>query len=133
MAYKDVELGDELPEAHPDVSLERVREFVKSSGMDFPRFTDHEQARKEGLPGAVVPGIMSQGILAVMIHGWAPGCTIKKLDTLFRSPILVGSSPVCTGAVTNTDDDNHTIEIDLTITADTGQTAVIGSALVELN
>ena len=74
MRIDDVELGDELPEERPDVSLETVRRFVKAAQMDFPRFTDHEHARAEGLPGAVIPGIMSQGQLAAMIHRWAPGC-----------------------------------------------------------
>ena len=31
MRTEDVELGDELPEEHPDVSLETVRRFVKSA------------------------------------------------------------------------------------------------------
>ena len=51
MRIEDVELGDELPEERPDVSLETVRRFVKAAQMDFPRFTDHEAARAEGLPG----------------------------------------------------------------------------------
>jgi acyl dehydratase len=130
--YEDVELGDDLPEETPDVSLDRVKQFVKSARLDFPRFTDHEFARREGLPGAIVPGIMSQALLSAMIHRWAPGCRVKKLDTVFRSPIVVGSSPKCSGAVTDTDDDHRTVEIDLTIVTDTGQTSVIGTAVVEL-
>ena len=106
MADGDViELGDELPEERPDVSLETVRRFVKAAQMDFPRFTDHEHARAEGLPGAVIPGIMSQGHLAAMIHRWAPGCDIVVLDTIFRTPMVVGTPVVCRGAVTNVEDD----------------------------
>jgi acyl dehydratase len=130
---EDVELGDELPTTQPDVSLERVTLFVSTAGMAFGRFTDHEQARREGLPGAIVPGIMSQGLLAAMVHAWAPGSRIRKLDTVFRSPILVGSSPRCAGAVTDTDDDTRTVEVDLTITTEAGATGVLGTALVELD
>jgi hypothetical protein len=36
-----------------------------------------------------------------------------------------------TGAVTDTDDDNQTVELDLTIVAEDGRTGVIGTALVE--
>ena len=50
MRFSEVELGDELPESHPDISLEKVRKFVGAAGMNFPRFTDHEFARSEGLP-----------------------------------------------------------------------------------
>ena len=47
---EDVDLGDELPEERPDVSLETVRRFVKAAQMDFPRFTDHEHARARACP-----------------------------------------------------------------------------------
>jgi len=129
---EDVDLGDELPEERPDVSLETVRRFVKAAQMDFPRFTDHEAARSEGLPGAVIPGIMSQGQLAAMIHRWAPGCSILVMDTVFRTPMIVGTSVVCRGAVTGINDDG-TIEIDLTIISETtGATGVLGTAHIRL-
>jgi acyl dehydratase len=130
MRIEDVELGDELPEERPDVSLETVRRFVKAAQMDMPRFTDHEAARAEGLPGAVIPGIMSQGQLAAMIHRWAPGSEVVRIDTVFRTPMVVGTSVVCRGAVTGINDDG-TIEIDLTIISEaSGATGVLGTALV---
>jgi acyl dehydratase len=129
---EDVELGDELPEERPDVSLETVRRFVRAAQMDFPRFTDHEAARAEGLPGALIPGIMSQGQLAAMIHRWAPGSEILVLDTVFRTPMVVGTSVVCRGAVTGVNDDD-TVEIDLTIISEeSGATGVLGTAHVRL-
>lgn len=132
MHIEDVELGDELPEERPDVSLETVARFVKAAQMDFPRFTDHEAARAEGLPGAVIPGIMSQGQLAAMIHRWAPGCEILRIDTVFRTPMVVGTPVVCRGAVTGINDDD-TIEIDLTIMSEaSGATGVLGTAHVRL-
>jgi len=127
----EIELGDELPEERPDVSLETVRRFVKAAQMDFPRFTDHEHAKAEGLPGAVIPGIMSQGHLAAMIHRWAPGCDIVELDTIFRTPMVVGTPVVCRGAVTDVDGD--LVELDLTIVSEgTGATGVLGTAKVRL-
>jgi acyl dehydratase len=128
----DVELGDELPEERPDVSLDTVRRFVKAAQMDFPRFTDHDAARAEGLPGAVIPGIMSQGQLAAMIHRWAPGSSILRIDTVFRTPLIVGTPVVCRGAITGINDDD-TIEIDLTILGEaSGATGVLGTAHVRL-
>lgn len=130
--YEDVELGDDVPEEVPDVSMDKVTKFVQVANMRWGRFTDHEFARKEGFPGAIVPGIMSQGILAAMIHRWAPGCRVLKIDTVFRTPMLVGSRPVCRGAVTDTDDDARTVEIDLTIVTEKGETSVLGTAIVQL-
>jgi len=130
--YEDVDFGDELPEVTPDVSMETVRRFGDVTGMTFWRFTDHEKARASGLPGAIVPGIMSQGILVALIHRWAPGAKVHKIDTIFRAPIVVDSAPVCRGVVTDMDDEARTIEIDLTICNEAGETRVLGTALVEL-
>ena len=98
--FDDVKFGDELPECVPNVGMDMVRRFGDTTGMTFWRFTDHEKARESGLPGAIVPGIMSQGILVALIHAWAPDCVVHKIDTIFRAPIVVDSQPVCRGVVT---------------------------------
>jgi acyl dehydratase len=130
--YDEVDFGAELPAFEPDVSLENVRRFVKAAGMGFGRFTDHAEARAQGLPGAIVPGIMSQGILAALIHRWAPGAAIEKIDTVFRAPILVDSHPVARGVVTDKNDETRQVEIDLTIQNEAKETRVVGTATVKL-
>jgi acyl dehydratase len=127
-----VEFGEELPALEPDVSLENVKRFVRAAGMSFERFTDHEAARREGLPGAIVPGIMSQGILAALVHRWAPGARILRIDTVFRAPVLVGSRPRATGVITDKDDARHTVQIDLTIQNEAHESPVVGTATVAL-
>jgi acyl dehydratase len=132
MRFEDVEFGQELPEMVPDVSRETVRSFTRTAGMDFARFHDDEAARREGLPGAIVPGIMSQGILAALIHRFAPEGRILALDTTFRAPLRVGSKPVCRGVVTDLDPATRSLEIDLTLADEAGETRVVGTARVEL-
>lgn len=129
---REVELGAELPSYEPDTSMEQVRRFGAVTGMTWGRFTDHEEARKQGLPGAIVPGIMSQGILVAMIHAWAPGCRITRIDTIFRAPLVVDQRATCRGVVTETDMDAGRLEIDLTIDGENHETRVIGTATVEL-
>ena len=131
-SFGPVELGDELPDLHPDVSLAKIVRFAQTAQMQANRFTDHEKARAEGLPGAIVPGIMSQGMLAAMIHAWAPACQIEQIDTVFRAPVLADSEPVCRGVVTDTDAGRQTVHIDLTIENERGETRVMGTATVRL-
>ena len=131
LSFEDIELGDELAVVHPDVSMTNVKKFCDAAKHSFERFIDHDAARAEGFPGAIVPGIMSQGLLASMIHRWAPGCTIKSIDTVFRGSLLVDSQITMTGAVTDTDESERRIELDLTILAEDGRTGVIGTATVE--
>ncbi len=125
----EVEFGEEL-EFQPDVSMTCVHRFTESTGMTFHRFNDHEKARADGLPGAIVPGIMSQGQLAAGIHRWAPGCTIRKIDTIFRAPLVVDSQPTARGVVTHIDEDEGTVELDLTIVNEDDETRVLGTAIV---
>ena len=131
-SYQDVEFGEDLPEQKPDVGIANVTRFCHATGMLAGRFMDHEKAKEEGLPQAIVPGIMSQGMLVAVIHGWAPGCEIRTIDTVFRAPLLVDTSPTCRAVVTNKNDEDDTLEIDLTIVNEAGETRVMGTATVAL-
>ena len=128
----DVEFGDTLPVFDPDTRLANVARFVKAAHWNGPRFTDHEAARAEGLPGALVPGIMSQGFLAAMIHRWAPEAAILYVDTVFRAPVIVDQPCHINGVVTDIDEATGEVEIDLTVTNDAGETRVFGTARAKL-
>ena len=128
----EVEFGANLPVFDPDTSMANVRRFTAAARWDGPRFNDHEAARAEGLPGALLPGIMSQGLLAAMIHRWAPDGEIINIDTVFRAPVLVDETYHINGVVTDIDSDDCTVEIDLTIVNDAGENRVFGTAMVRL-
>ena len=128
----DVEFGETLPVFEPDTSLANVQRFGTASGWNSPRFTDHDHAKKEGFPGALVPGIMSQGFLAAMIHRWAPDAQIKNVDTIFRAPVVVDVAHKINGVVTDIDDETALVEIDLTLVNEAGETRVLGTASVGL-
>ena len=128
----DVEFGAELPTFAPDTSLENVKRFGQFVGWGGPRFTDHEAARKEGFPGALVPGVMSQGFLGAMIHRWAPTAEIVAIDTVFRAPVLVDQPHQIVGVVTDVDEEAGSVEIDITITNEAEETRVFGTATIKL-
>ena len=128
----DVEFGVELPTFEPDTSLKTVGTFAELVGWGGARFSDHEAARKEGLAGAMVPGILSQGYLVAMIHQWAPPAEIKKIDTVFRAPVIADEPHAINGVVTDIDDDEGLVEVDITVTNENGETRVFGTASVKL-
>jgi hypothetical protein len=130
--FEDVEFGEELPRFTPDLTLPNVRRFARAAEMMAPRFTDHEGARKEGLPGALVPGVMSQAILVAMIHRWAENAELEKIDTVFRAPVIADQAHAVSGVVTNLEAETRIAEIDLTITNEAGETRVLGTARVKL-
>jgi hypothetical protein len=127
-----VEFGEDLPEVEVDVSLGTVKGFTVAAHMPADRFTDHDAARAAGLPGAIVPGIMSQGLLVGVIHRWASNAEVLNVDTIFRAPVIVDSKPVASGVVTDIDEESGVIEIDLTLKNERGETPVVGTARITL-
>ncbi len=128
----EVQFGEDLPAFTPDTSLETVKQFAKLVGWGGARFSDHEAAKKEGLPGAMVPGILSQGYLVAMIHNWAPDAEVKSIDTVFRAPVIADQNHKITGVVTDINEDDRLVEIDITVANDKGETRVFGTASVEI-
>ncbi len=128
----DVEFGAELPAFSPDTSVDNIKRFARNVGWGGPRFTDHDAARREGFPGALVPGVMSQGFLGAMIHRWAPTSEIVAIDTVFRAPVLADTPHTIAGVVTDIDTEAGTVEIDITIANAAEETRVFGTATVRL-
>ena len=126
--YADVEFGQEF--ADPvDVGMETVRRYC-ATGHDAPRFTDHEAARKMGFPSAIVPGLMSQGVMVAAVHRWFGNCIVHKIDTVFRAVVQVDQPHDLRGVVTDMDDDAQRFELDLTLVNEAGETRVLGTASV---
>lgn len=128
----DVEFGAELEPFVPDTSLTATSAAADAVGWGGGRFTNHEHARQEGLPGALVPGIMAMGFLTSMIHRWSPVARVQRIDTVFRAPMLADQPAVLSAVVTDIDVDAGLVQLDLTVKNDAGETRVFGTADVLL-
>ena len=129
----DVEFGEELPEFRPDTTLAASRAFAEAVGYaGGGRFEDHEKARAQGLPGALVPGIMGMGLLSRIIHEWAPTARIKQIDTVFRAPVLADHEHTISAVVTDIDEDQGEVVLDLAIKNTAGEARVFGTATVAI-
>ena len=136
MRIQDVEFGAELEPFEPDTSLDRVRAFAHAVGWGAgARFDDHEKARQEGLPGALVPGIMSMGFITSMIHNWSSMARVERIDTVFRATLLADQPCTLCAVVTDVDIDAGIVELDVSVQNAAGETRVFGNArvLIERN
>ena len=130
---QDVGFGDELEAFTPNNSLGNTSAFARAVKYDGSgRFEDHEKARELGLPGAIVPGIMGMAFLTSMIHRWAPEGEVVKIDTVFRAPMLADKPLTISAIVTDIDEDEGLVELDLTIKNAADETRVLGTANVRL-
>lgn len=131
----DVEFGAELEPFQPDTSLASTSAFAQALGWGRGRgnrFSDHEQARKEGLPGALVPGLMSMGFLTSMIHNWCPVARVEYIDTVFRAPMLADAPLEISAVVTDIDEEDGLVQLDVTVKNEAGETRVFGTANVRV-
>ena len=129
---QDVEFGEELPAYVPDTTLKRSAEFASIVGWEGARFSDHEKAKKEGLAGAMVPGILNQAYFSAMIHKWAPNATLLSIDTIFRAPVMADQAYSMQATVTDIDENAGIIEIDLIMSNEKKETRVLGTARISL-
>ena len=130
--WDEVSEGDEIGPITRLLSKDEVRAYARACGVYFPRFTDDEGARQEGLPGMITPGNMSMGLLATLIESWAGAGALTRLGTTFRGLVLPDRTIRLWGAVTQKDDDARTVEIDVWLESDEGERLVIGTASVKL-
>ncbi len=130
--FEDTEEGDELPGIDLFLSKDQVRQYARAADMYFPRFTDDEGARAEGLPGMIAPGVMSLGLLARLISDWNHAATITRIGTTFRSPVLPDRTIHLRGAITQKNEADHTVECDIWMENDEGERWVIGTTTAAL-
>jgi acyl dehydratase len=130
--FDEVFEGDEIETEASEHSKDRVRAYARASDISFPRFTDDEGARREGLPGMITPGNMSMGLIATFLERWAGPGSVRRLGTTFRGLLLPGRTIRICGVVTQRDDATRSVEIDVWIENDDGERAVIGTATVAL-
>ena len=134
--FDDVELGDDIGPVERTITGEQVRAFVGLWGGDSGanRFTSDEAAIDEGLPGAIVPGAMSVGIVAHAITGWTSNVTLRTLDLVFRQMVRHNVPYQLRGIVTDKDevDGEPQLECDVWMEGPDGTRLVMGKATVVL-
>ena len=134
--FEDVSVGDDIGPLERAVTDDQVREFVEIwVGESGPsRFTDQDVARREGLTGPIVPGVMSIAIMAQLLTGWSPTVTLKKLDVVFRQTVPHNVPLQFKGVVTEKRvvDGEPQMECDVFVETEQGMRPLLGKATAAL-
>ncbi len=133
--FEDVELGDEIGPLETEATDDGVLEFCHVWENRGPnRFTDQALAEEARLPGPIVPGIMSMGLMARLLTDWAGAETLKDLDLVFRQPVPHHKPLTIVATVTDTrqEDGENLVECDILRTGAEGERYVGGKAIVAL-
>jgi len=134
-SFEEINIGDTLGPLELFVSKDQCRAYAKTMGMgDGPgRFTDDEAARKEGLPGMIIPGNMSLGLLSKLVTDWigSSNARLTRIGTTYRVPVQPGRTITLHGFITNKDPAARTAEIDVWMENEEAERLVTGTATVE--
>jgi len=131
--FDAVKIGDTLGPQEIYLSKDQVRTYARTCGMDVPRFTDDDGARKEGLPGMIAPGNLSLAMLSRLVTDWigSSGARLARLGTTYRQPVQPDHTITLSGFVTHIEPDEKRVEIDVWIENEDAERLVIGTASVE--
>ena len=131
---RDIDVGHELRPLQLTLTSEQVRQYAIVGRMPGGRFMSDEEARREGLPGQIVPGNMSLALFSRLIAESFPGTTLTRLSATFRGLVHPGRPLVIRGVVTEKHCTDHgdLIESDLVLESADGDRWVTGTACVQL-
>ena len=133
--FDDIEMGDEIGPIELVATDENVSTFCELWGNPMPnRFTSQEVAEAAGLPGPIVPGVMSMAIMSQALTDWAGPEALRDLDLVFRQPVPHNKPLLISATVTDTrqEDGENLIECDVLMTGTAGERYVGGTALITL-
>ncbi len=132
----DVTVGDALPPVtHGPVDRVQLALFAASSGDHNPIHLDDAVARANGLPGAIVHGMLSMAFLGQVLTGWVPQLQIRSFGTRFASMAYPGDMITCKGVVTAKEGEagKALVKVDLRAENQKGETLLAGNAEILLS
>jgi acyl dehydratase len=128
-----IEIGHEIPRLEIVPSGDDVRRYATTANMPGQRFYSDEVARKEGLPGQILPGNMSMALVARMVSDWLPDARLAKLGVTFRGIVVPGKPIVCSGFVTDRREHDGRLELDCDVILEQGgERRITGLAVLEI-
>src|SRR5208337_3108581 len=134
-SFEDIDIGDPLGPVHVLVSKDQARKYALMSGLDAPRFTDDEGAQMEGLPGMILPGNFSLGLLTRLVTDWVGTrrARVIRISTAYRQVVQTDHTLTLQGFVTHTQAAERTVEIDVWLENEEAERLVIGTATVRFS
>ena len=133
--FEELDLGDEIGPLKISASDQQVVDFCNIWERETPsRFTDAAAAAESGLPGPIVPGIMSMALMARLFTNWAGAGALKDMDVVFRQPVPHNKPLIISATITDTrqEDSENLIECDVLMTGPAGERYVGGKAILSV-
>jgi acyl dehydratase len=127
------DIGDAITPLEVTITPEQVRRYATVAQMPGQRFFSDDVARKEGLPGQILPGNMSLALLTRAFLDWLPDARIDKIGATFRGIVRPNEPIRVTGFVTDTREESDRLVLECDLVLETqGERRVTAVAVASL-
>ena len=107
-----LEAGQNLAAQSVEITREQINAYAEASGDHNPIHLDEEFARSVGLPGVIAHGMLTMGLLATWITGWAGDHRrLRRLAVRFAGMALPGDVLTFGGRVVSVEDGIAKVEV----------------------
>jgi acyl dehydratase len=87
------------PQAFMPCGMDELRRYAEASGDSNPIHLDVELARKAGLPGSPVHGMLLMSRFVPALAAWRSDLSLIRLSAKFLRPVYVGETGEFSGRV----------------------------------
>jgi acyl dehydratase len=116
------------------VSLAHLVRYAGASGDLNPLHFDAAFAQSVGFPAVFSQGMHQAALLATFLTDWLGAETVRRFQVRFCKQVWLGDTLTCSGVVVAVRRERgaRLLSLDLTVTRQTGDVVIEGSAEVEL-
>jgi len=113
--YRDVKVGDALPEQRIDVTSSLVVGGALASQDFTPVHHDRGAAKASGMQDVFMNILTTNGLVERFVTDWAGAdARVKNISIKLGTPNLPGETMVMTGSIADTDDAESTVVVEVT-------------------
>jgi acyl dehydratase len=126
-----VKVGQELPELVKHPTTRQLVQYAGAQGDFYEIHYDQDYARRVGLPGVILHGLLKAAFLGQLITDWiGDEATLKSMEVSYRGIDMPAHPYRCRGKVTRIE--GKEVELEIWGEDQSGRRTTVGTAAVTM-
>ncbi|HEX5615690.1 MAG TPA: MaoC/PaaZ C-terminal domain-containing protein [Acidimicrobiia bacterium] len=132
VTFESLTVGANRQREFPPLTRTMFVQYAGASGDFNPMHHDDTIATKVGNPSVFGHGMLTMGLATRVLTDWFGPEAIRRVKVRFSKQVWPGDVLTCVATVTATrvDGDDRLADLDVAVTNDRGETAIVGEATV---
>jgi len=133
VTFEDIHEGDTLPalQVGPITRLDLAL-YAGASGDHNPIHVDIDFARQAGMDDVFAHGMLGMAYLGRVLTNWVPQTALRSFSVRFAAMTHVGDRLTATARVVETNAEDRTVRLALSLDDERGETKLLGDAVCAL-